>query len=84
VARHAGACRAGGILETVGDEVRLIVEDDGIGFPTDDASAGAGRFGLVGMRERLALVHGRMDVETASGKGTTLFVGIPIERDAEP
>ncbi len=81
VLRHAEATRVGVILEIRGDLVRLIVEDNGKGFPTDDQQlpflAGR-RLGLLGMRERLALVHGALDVESSPGSGTTLFAGIPL------
>ena len=81
VSRHAEATRVGVILEQLGDQVRLIVEDDGVGFPIDtDPSqmTGGRRLGLFGMRERLALVHGKLDVESEPGRGTTLFITIPL------
>jgi signal transduction histidine kinase len=86
VLRHADASRVGVILEIRDDLVRLIVEDNGKGFPVDDGktpSAGTRRFGLHGMRERLALVRGSLDVESSPGSGSTLFVAIPLER-AQP
>ena len=43
---------------------------------------GTRKFGLHGMRERLALVHGTLDVESSPQSGTTLFVSIPLERVA--
>jgi signal transduction histidine kinase len=83
VLRHADATRVGVVLEAKGDQVRLIVEDNGKGFQPDDAklpSTAKRRFGLFGMRERLALVHGELDVESAPECGTTLFIRIPLER----
>jgi signal transduction histidine kinase len=84
VLRHADATRVGVILEARGDKARLIVEDDGKGFPADDCVspfAATRRFGLHGMRERLALVHGELDVESSVQTGTTLFVSIPLGPD---
>jgi signal transduction histidine kinase len=81
VLRHAEASRVGVLLEIKDDAVRLIVEDNGHGFPAEDgrsASATRRRFGLRGMRERLALVHGKLDVESSSDSGTTVFVSIPL------
>jgi signal transduction histidine kinase len=81
VLRHAGASQLGVILEAGEDRVRLIVEDDGKGISTDDGKppfAATRRFGLLGMRERLALVDGELDVESTPGSGTTLFVSIPL------
>jgi signal transduction histidine kinase len=57
----------------------MIVEDDGHGFGWDDGDAKpAGRLGLLGIRERLALVGGSLEIETAPGQGATLFVRIPV------
>jgi len=83
VLRHANATRVGVILETKSDSVQLIVEDNGKGFPVDDGKwpfAATRKFGLHGMRERLALVHGKLDVESSPQSGTTLYVSIPLER----
>jgi signal transduction histidine kinase len=85
VLRHAEASRVGVILDARGDAVRLIVEDNGKGFPAEEgraAPASTRHFGLLGMRERLALVHGTLDVESSPGSGTTLFINIPLERNA--
>jgi len=81
VVRHAGASRVGVILEAREDEVRLIVEDDGKGFAIDCnslSSSATKQFGLLGMRERLALVQGELDVESEPDCGATLFVRIPL------
>ncbi len=85
VLRHADATRVGVILEAKDDGVRLIVEDNGKGFPADDGRsplAATRKFGLHGIRERLALVHGKLDVESSPQTGTTLFISIPLERVA--
>jgi len=81
VLRHAHATHVGVILDARNRHVRLIIEDDGKGFSTDDGRppfAATRQFGLLGMRERLALVHGELDVESAPERGTTLFVSIPL------
>lgn len=81
VLRHANATHVGVILEATDDTVRLIVEDDGRGFPPDDSGTPGGeRLGLIGMRERLALVDGELDVESLPNHGTTLFMNIPLQR----
>ena len=77
--KHADASRVAIILEAGTSEVRLIVEDDGKGMPAvKPGRDGTKRLGLVGMRERLALVEGRLEVETAQGGGTTLYARIPL------
>jgi PAS domain S-box-containing protein len=80
VAKHARAHGADVILERRAGEVTLIIEDDGVGFDTERAlSAGkGGGLGLIGMRERAALVGGSVEVESSADKGTTVFVRIPL------
>ena len=57
--------------------VVMVVEDDGVGF--DPAGAGAGRLGMLGMRERLAQVGGTLEVESQPGRGAQLIARIPLE-----
>jgi two-component system CheB/CheR fusion protein len=79
VAKHAGASQVNVIFEVRAREVTLIVEDDGRGFDPDAVSAeGAPRLGLGGMRERARLVGGTLEIESAPGRGTTVFARIPL------
>ena len=79
--KHAQASTASVLLENRATGVKLIVEDDGVGFdPGSDHQGGRPRLGLSGIRERLRLVGGSLDVESAQGAGTTLFVDIPRQR----
>jgi signal transduction histidine kinase len=81
VVRHAEATRVGVILGVQEEFVTMIIEDDGKGFETEEAGAGRGparRLGLLGMRERLTLVGGTLEIESNPGQGTTLFVRAPI------
>jgi two-component system, NarL family, sensor histidine kinase UhpB len=76
VAKHAQAKNVDVILERRSDSVLLIVEDDGVGFEPPAANGGrsAQGFGLLGMQERAALVGASLQIESAAGKGTTVFV----------
>lgn len=81
VVKHANASKVGVILEASATEVRLIVEDDGSGFVWETPGGGGAappRLGLIGVRERLALVGGLLEVETAPGAGTTLLIHVPL------
>ncbi|MBI5627747.1 MAG: sensor histidine kinase, partial [Candidatus Rokubacteria bacterium] len=81
VAKHAQATRASVVLRHRGTSLLAIVEDDGKGFDVD-AILGAApiekRLGLFGMSERAALLGGRFSLESTPGKGTTVFVEIPL------
>ena len=80
VQKHAQARRVGMILERRGGQIVLIVEDDGRGFDPSTAESGARHkpLGLAGMRERASLLGGELEVETAAGRGTTIFVRVPL------
>jgi signal transduction histidine kinase len=81
VAKHAGAKCVSVLLERRGEDVILIVEDDGTGFNPDDVATSSRNhpgLGLVSMQERAALVGGNVQFESARGKGTTVFVRIPL------
>jgi signal transduction histidine kinase len=79
VLKHAGAKRVSMILHRSAERALLVVEDDGCGF--DVAAVPAGRLGLMGMRERLALVGGTLTIESRPGKGTTLFADIALRAE---
>jgi PAS domain S-box-containing protein len=87
VAKHSAAQNVSVILERRPGSVGVIVEDDGAGFdPAAVAATGARtrRIGLVGMRERVELLGGTLEVESAPGAGTTLFIRLPTHDDAPP
>ncbi len=80
--KHARAGIASVLLEQRAGWLRLIVEDDGLGFdPTGEGGMERPRLGLSGIRERLRLVNGTLQLETAPGAGTTLFVQIPLSAE---
>ncbi len=79
VARHAHSSRVEVSLRKLPDCVCMKIQDDGKSFNVDRAlhANGGKRLGLLGMRERLEMVGGRFDVESAPGKGTTILARIP-------
>ena len=81
VVKHADATRVAiRIADPAEDDGHLLVEveDDGRGFdPADDSGGG---FGLLGMRERVALVRGERTVTSSPGEGTRLEARIPVQR----
>jgi len=80
VLRHAGADRAQVAVRRAGDFVELRVADAGKGFdPKMVFSGGATGSGLRGMRDRLELFGGRLDLVSAPGEGTVLSAAVPLE-----
>lgn len=90
VARHAAASKVGVTLSYMDDVVVLDVRDDGVGFATartgpDPGPSGPDRgpdrrpgFGLSAMRQRVARVAGRLDVESSPGAGTAVSASVPL------
>ncbi|MFN2502370.1 MAG: PAS domain S-box protein [Pyrinomonadaceae bacterium] len=81
IVKHAQASRVSVLLKCDGDDLKLIIEDNGVGF--DPATKGASRevgrgLGLIGMGERAMLVGGDVQVESEPGAGTTIFVRVPL------
>ena len=83
VSKHAQAEHVSVLLEYHNERLLVIVEDDGRGFDTDNvlrAANTAQRMGLVGMHERARLVGGEVEIESAPGAGTTVYVRGPISQ----
>jgi signal transduction histidine kinase len=80
VARHAQASRVEVNIQKLPDSVCMRIKDDGKSFQVNRVMHGKGskRLGLLGMRERLEMVGGHFDVESAPGKGTTITAQIPL------
>jgi signal transduction histidine kinase len=76
VTKHAGARRVSITLVRKEGSAVAVVEDDGRGIDPEAAHEGA--LGLVGMRERVALVGGRLTIESAPGSGTTVVAEVPV------
>ena len=70
------------ILEAKHDQVALIVEDNGTGFDSQATSEASRQMGLLGMRERAALMGGSFEIETSPADGTTIFVRAPLAEES--
>lgn len=79
VARHAQASRVTLRLTRDGDQMRLSVEDDGIGFDATQPARG-GRFGLSIMRARAHRLGGQLHIDSALGRGTRLSLIWPARQ----
>ncbi len=80
VVRHSGAgvCRVR--MRRADEYVQCLIEDDGKGFYPGEvlASAQGHGLGLHGMRERIELVGGSLEFESEPGKGTSIFLKVPL------
>jgi signal transduction histidine kinase len=73
-AKHAHASHVNVSSVADDDELRLTIKDDGIG----GAVAGAGS-GLIGLKDRVEALGGRLDISSPAGDGTTVTVAIPLQ-----
>jgi signal transduction histidine kinase len=74
VAKHARAQRATVIARAQDSTLRVEVRDDGVGGARPDGS------GLVGMADRLAVIDGRLRVDSPVGGGTLVSADIPLAK----
>ena len=79
IIKHAEASRADIVVEITRRRAKVIIEDDGRGFVWEESSIRrrGERLGLLGVRERLSLVGGSLEIESSPGNGATLFIDVP-------
>jgi signal transduction histidine kinase len=78
IAKHSRASCVKLSLRIADSRISLSVSDNGAGFRKEDASHGRHSFGLKGMRERAALLGGRLSTGSAPGKGATVKLELPL------
>ena len=76
IVKHSRARNISIVLVRKPGAVAAVIEDDGQGF--DPAAVREGGFGLEGMRERVGLLDGRLQIESIEGSGTTLVAEVPL------
>ncbi|MBI3664765.1 MAG: sensor histidine kinase [Acidobacteria bacterium] len=79
IIRHASATRAKIRLENQGGALRIKIQDDGSGMAAPPAGNGSsGGLGLLGIRERMEQLGGRLEILTAPGQGVCLMAEVPL------
>jgi signal transduction histidine kinase len=81
VARHAEASQVSLSLRPSSGEVRLEIRDDGVGFDAAEPPSRAS-LGLAGMKERVDLVRGRLQIQSTRGRGTTVTAWVPAKGES--
>jgi PAS domain S-box-containing protein len=85
VVKHANASTVEVYVSNTEDMLRIVVEDDGVGFdPTEIGPhpAGRGGFGLFNIRERLEYLGGNVKIESERKKGARVTMTVAIRMDA--
>jgi signal transduction histidine kinase len=81
VKRHANEKNVWLTAVRRGDEFRVVIKDDGKGFDLAEVERSydrRGKLGLLNMRERTEMIRGRLSIESAPGKGTTITLNVPL------
>src|SRR5699024_3940498 len=76
---HADATTAQATMEGVHDKISVVVKDDGIGF--DQLKKKFDSFGLVGMKERVEILKGKLVINSIPGEGTIIKFTIPFNEE---
>lgn len=86
VARHARASHANVTVQKLPNAISMEVADDGKGFEIHRVlfATRAHRSGVLGMRERVRMVGGQFNLESAAGRGTTVRAQIPVGKGCGP
>ena len=78
ISRHANAKHVLVRLETEDGNLKLIIQDDGMGFDPQEALQKPGRFGLGGMQERAQKLGGQLTIDSTMYKGTHIQLQVEI------
>jgi signal transduction histidine kinase len=81
--KHARASNVFVHLDARDSNIQIVVEDDGIGFDVQSVSKATDRdetvgFGILGMKERVALLDGKLTICSTIGVGTSVTVDVPL------
>ena len=80
IVKHAAAYKINIDISQAGNAIRLIVEDDGIGFDTN-AKQDQLTFGLIGIKERTSMLQGECAIYSEPNTGTRIEVSIPLDKN---
>jgi two-component system sensor histidine kinase DegS len=80
VRKHAGVNKALVRLENGAKVLTLVIKDEGSGFDTDEVFwASKDSYGILGMKERVQLLGGEMEIISSQGIGTQVIIKVPVE-----
>lgn len=82
VRKHAGVKRAMVKIEDTGTCLTIVIKDEGCGFELEAISSDKERYGIIGMKERVGLFGGELDIISSPGSGTQVIVKVPLEGEA--
>ena len=78
ITRHSRAKNVSSSISIIGQEIIIVIEDDGVGFDTDSIQ-NKKSFGILGMKERVLALSGKFELITSPGKGSKITVSLPYK-----
>ena len=78
IAKHANATHVDVDLSVISHDINLTITDNGVGIKSSDTLKTTS-FGLRGMRERVAALHGTFKVQQSNKQGTIIIIKLPVE-----
>ncbi len=79
IIKHSEAAEAVVKIKKIENEVIITVTDDGRGFDPNNAKSKSGGLGLVGLKERINMLGGRISIVSSLGNGTEIKIVLPIK-----
>lgn len=80
ISKHAGVDRAEVVCERIGEQINIMVSDEGCGFDAESVrSTNAGnKFGLFALSERMEHLGGELNIDSGPGRGTVVHLSLPM------
>jgi PAS domain S-box-containing protein len=86
IIKHAKVSTAFVSIQEIGNDIRVQVKDDGVGFDVSGAQTmfnRSGGFGLFNIRERLKIWDGHMEIKSGHGMGTCITISVPLKKRSQ-
>lgn len=82
IRKHSGARKALVKMEDKGRSLTLVIKDEGCGFDLERVANKSESYGIIGMKERVELLGGQVEIISVPDKGTQVIITVPLEGDA--
>jgi two-component system sensor histidine kinase DegS len=83
IRKHSGANKVLVKMEDKGRSLTLVIKDEGRGFDVGRTATKSESYGIMGMKERVELLGGEVEIISAPGKGTQVIITVPLEGDVK-
>ncbi|MFJ7994831.1 sensor histidine kinase [Peribacillus frigoritolerans] len=80
IMKHSRADQVRIKIKSKDDQLYIEVTDNGIGFSTKNIGKQTGKYGLIGLQERVRLVGGKISIDSIPGEGTVLVITVPMDQ----